>query len=99
MKHREVRFMRGADPYICATCGNLGVLSKEKIADHDASPGHIAGVHRIRSGDPLHKLAMNIVNQILDTAETPVEKRQAINDRCDEFVFQCLATVRPTKTA
>lgn len=34
----------------------------------------------------LQHLAMNIVNQLFDLAEVPVPKRQAINDRCDEFV-------------
>ena len=38
----------------------------------------------------IKSVAMNIVNQILDLAETPVDKRQAINDQCDEFVSEVL---------
>lgn len=36
--------------------------------------------------DPIQALAMNIVNQLFDEAEVSVEKRQAINDKCDKFV-------------
>jgi len=43
----------------------------------------------------LKKLSMNIVNQILDIAETSVEKRQNINDVCDEFVFDLLSSQLP----
>lgn len=32
-------------------------------------------------------LARNIVNQLFDLAEVPVEKRQAINDEADAFVY------------
>lgn len=35
-------------------------------------------------------LAMNIVNQLFDLAEVPVEKRQAINDKADSFVYRLL---------
>lgn len=38
----------------------------------------------------LTAIARNIVNQILDEAETSVEKRQAINDSCDVFVTRML---------
>lgn len=41
--------------------------------------------------DEFKAIAMNIVNQILDLAETDVSKRQAINDQCDDFVIQLLA--------
>lgn len=37
-------------------------------------------------------LARNIVNQILDESGASVKRRQAINDRCDEFVAELLAT-------
>jgi hypothetical protein len=35
-------------------------------------------------------IAKNIVNQLFDLAEVPVEKRQEINDRCDEFVVSII---------
>lgn len=35
-------------------------------------------------------ISMNIVNQLFDLAEVPVVKRQAINDRADEFVLKML---------
>ena len=41
--------------------------------------------------DEVKRLTMCIVNQILDTAETSVEKRQSINDHCDKFVMNILS--------
>lgn len=38
----------------------------------------------------LERLAMNIVNQLFDLADVPVEKRQAINDEADRFVLRLL---------
>ena len=38
----------------------------------------------------LKKHAMGIVNQLFDLAEVPVEKRQAINDKSDEYVTEKL---------
>jgi hypothetical protein len=38
----------------------------------------------------IKKIAMNIVNQLYDLAEVPVKKRQAINDKADEFVIKIL---------
>jgi hypothetical protein len=35
-------------------------------------------------------LAWNIVNQLFDLAEVPVEKRQAVNDQADAFVTSLL---------
>lgn len=35
---------------------------------------------------PVAVVARNIVNQLFDEAGVPVEVRQAINDRCDEWV-------------
>lgn len=35
-------------------------------------------------------VARNIVSQLFDEAEVSVEKRQAINDRCDAFVIDML---------
>ena len=40
--------------------------------------------------DDLQFLAMNIVNQLFDLAEVSVEKRQAINDDADAFVYRLL---------
>lgn len=37
------------------------------------------------------KLAMAVVNQLFDIAEVPVEKRQAINDNCDKYVFNIIS--------
>lgn len=34
----------------------------------------------------IRTLSMNIVNQLFDEAEVPVEKRHTINDKCDRFV-------------
>lgn len=45
------------------------------------------------SGRQLLAMARNIVNQVLDEAETSVEKRQAINDHCDVFALSVLARV------
>lgn len=36
--------------------------------------------------DHISHEARNIVNQLFDIAEVPVATRQALNDRCDEFV-------------
>ena len=36
--------------------------------------------------DRLKKGCMGIVNQLFDLAEVPVEKRQAINDKADEYL-------------
>lgn len=36
------------------------------------------------------KIAWHIVNQLFDMAEVPVEKRQAINDRCDDLVHSII---------
>jgi hypothetical protein len=33
---------------------------------------------------------MNIVNQLYDLAEVPVDKRQVINDKADDFVCKML---------
>lgn len=38
----------------------------------------------------LKRLAMNIVNQLFDLADVPVEKRQAVNDEADAFVLRLL---------
>lgn len=38
----------------------------------------------------LKRLTMNIVNQLFDLADVPVEKRQAINDEADAFVLVLL---------
>lgn len=38
----------------------------------------------------LARLAMNIVNQLFDLVELPVEKRQVLNDKADDFVYQLL---------
>lgn len=38
----------------------------------------------------LKRFAMNIVNQLFDLADVPVEKRQAINDKADSFVLRLL---------
>lgn len=38
----------------------------------------------------LKRFAMNIVNQLFDLADVPVEKRQAINDKADEGVLRLL---------
>ena len=38
----------------------------------------------------LKRLAMNIVNQLFDLADVPVEKRQAINDEADAGVLRLL---------
>ena len=38
----------------------------------------------------LKKHAMGIVNQLFDLAEVPLEKRQAINDKSDEYVIEQL---------
>ena len=45
------------------------------------------------------KVAMNIVNQILDLSGAGVEQRQSINDRCDEFVLERMAAVRAEERA
>lgn len=37
-----------------------------------------------------NRFARNIVNQLFDAADVPVEVRQAINDECDEFVARVL---------
>ena len=42
----------------------------------------------------LDKIAMNIVNQILDLTGTSIEIRQQINDECDEFVKTILIEFR-----
>ena len=39
----------------------------------------------------LKKVSMNIVNQLFDLAEVPVDKRQAINDKADEFVLSLIS--------
>ncbi len=41
----------------------------------------------------LKRLAMNIVSQLFDLADVPVEKRQAINNEADEFVLQLLQQI------
>ena len=38
----------------------------------------------------LKRLAMNIVSQLFDLADVPVEKRQAVNDEADAFVLRLL---------
>ena len=38
----------------------------------------------------LKKQAMGIVNQLFDLAEVPVEKRQEINDKADEYMTEQL---------
>ena len=38
----------------------------------------------------INRISINIVNQLFDLAEVPVEKRQAINDKADDFVFVML---------
>lgn len=38
----------------------------------------------------LKKQAMGIVNQLFDLAEVPVEKRQEINDKADEYITEQL---------
>lgn len=38
----------------------------------------------------LQFLTTNIINQLFDLAEVPVEKRQAINDEADAFVYELL---------
>lgn len=45
---------------------------------------------RCACGHRIHFLAMNIVNQLFDLAEVPVDKRQAINDEADDFVYRLL---------
>lgn len=42
----------------------------------------------------LDAVARNIVNQVLDESLAPVEVRQDINDRCDQFVLVLLKQVQ-----
>jgi hypothetical protein len=64
------------------------------LLEHLNERGYILARLR-RGGDPaprgLQFLAMNIVNQLFDLADVPVEKRQAINDEADAFVYGLLA--------
>lgn len=46
---------------------------------------------------PNYMLAMNIVNQLFDEAEVSVDTRQAINDKCTQFVERPI-TERLTET-
>jgi hypothetical protein len=41
--------------------------------------------------EDLKRVAMNIVNQLFDEADVSIEKRQEINDKCDDFVLLLLA--------
>ena len=38
----------------------------------------------------LKKKAMGIVNQLFDLVEVPVEKRQEVNDKADEYMMEQL---------
>jgi hypothetical protein len=40
--------------------------------------------------DSLQFLAMNIVNQLFDLADVPVDVRQDVNDQADAFVYDLL---------
>lgn len=40
------------------------------------------------ANNELKKECMGIVNQLYDLAEVPVDKRQAVNDRADEYMFE-----------
>ncbi len=46
----------------------------------------VSGTDSVRLPQQVTPEAMNIVNQIFDLLEVPVEKRQAFNDDCDLFV-------------
>ena len=41
----------------------------------------------------LFKQCMGIVNQLFDLAEVCVEKRQAINDKADEYIFKQIKNI------
>ena len=56
----------------------------------DKTKLHRAKFVRILSDKNLHRLAMNIVNQLFDLAGTPTLKRQEINDQCDQFVYKII---------
>lgn len=43
---------------------------------------------------PLKAVARSIVNQVLDESGASVERRQQINDRCDEFVIDLVTRQR-----
>ena len=47
-------------------------------------------IKKMNKEQPLKRLSMNIVNQLFDLADVPVEKRQAINDEADAFVIRLL---------
>lgn len=59
----------------------------DEIAAHEYDCEKCQGIGRRH---PVPFLAQNIVNQILDMSEASVERRQAINDLCDQFVTRLL---------
>ena len=52
--------------------------------------GGIPQVITIHPDKNLYRLAMNIVNQLFELAGTSTEKRQEINDSCDQFVYNII---------
>lgn len=71
---------------------NIAIIDEANALYRAELEKELAELKSAQSADR-RSLSMNIVNQLFDLAEVPVEKRQQINDRCDEFVLSMIPPV------
>jgi hypothetical protein len=90
---------RSGGPPVCTRCGKaylphhldgMGECENCIPADEVAFANDLDKLDLGRLLDDPQFLAKNIVNQLFDLAEVPVEKRQDINDEADAFVYGLL---------